>query len=471
MITTMAYGVVSFLIALVSSWVGSLIVLRPLAKPPPVFWVERARLIYPARAATASNMVSLPVMAGFVVFELRNSLETRPSGIDIIAMVIGAYLGGMVIALRTEKRVRDATFRTGNWFRGLLFRVLILSPYLCVLFATPLLLPDTLNSRAVEILVPAILVLAFGASGGGYIIARWIGLAQPASPRLAGIVADAATRTGIHPRAVYELKSSVANGLALPVWGQLIITDKALKALRDPELAAVCVHELTHLSESWGVSALRVCRGTLLFLPILLARPVWGDFGHLGITATLWVSLLLFLMTRRVGRRMEVRADAAGRAHQGEEGTYPRSQERQYETNLMPAVMAEKRRAHPHLYDRLIAAGVTPAYPRPAPPSSDPRIFATLVTMAIAVALYWSALTILVGRAPDKTGPTDDSTRGRVPDKLVGESGEPGGIRTLDPRLKRPLLYQLSYRLTALILQGVGIPLSDLKFCTCHPKL
>jgi hypothetical protein len=26
--------------------------------------------------------------------------------------------------------------------------------------------------------------------------------------------------------------------------------------------------------------------------------------------------------------------------------------------------------------------------------------------------------------------------------------GEPGGIRTLDPRLKRPLLYQLSYRLT-----------------------
>jgi hypothetical protein len=28
------------------------------------------------------------------------------------------------------------------------------------------------------------------------------------------------------------------------------------------------------------------------------------------------------------------------------------------------------------------------------------------------------------------------------------EIGEPGGIRTLDPRLKRPLLYQLSYRLT-----------------------
>ena len=30
---------------------------------------------------------------------------------------------------------------------------------------------------------------------------------------------------------------------------------------------------------------------------------------------------------------------------------------------------------------------------------------------------------------------------------LWWENGEPGGIRTLDPRLKRPLLYQLSYRL------------------------
>ena len=38
------------------------------------------------------------------------------------------------------------------------------------------------------------------------------------------------------------------------------------------------------------------------------------------------------------------------------------------------------------------------------------------------------------------------------------ESGEPGGIRTLDPRLKRPLLYQLSYRLAghAGIARGTG---------------
>ncbi len=36
-------------------------------------------------------------------------------------------------------------------------------------------------------------------------------------------------------------------------------------------------------------------------------------------------------------------------------------------------------------------------------------------------------------------------------DKINKQNGEPGGTRTLDPRLKRPLLYQLSYRLTQIV--------------------
>lgn len=38
--------------------------------------------------------------------------------------------------------------------------------------------------------------------------------------------------------------------------------------------------------------------------------------------------------------------------------------------NLLPAVEAKGRATHPHLYDRLIAAGVTPDFPRPAPAGS-----------------------------------------------------------------------------------------------------
>ena len=49
--------------------------------------------------------------------------------------------------------------------------------------------------------------------------------------------------------------------------------------------------------------------------------------------------------------------------------TYARALERIYETNQMPAVMRSNRTIHPHLYDRMLAAGVTPQYPRPMRPS------------------------------------------------------------------------------------------------------
>jgi hypothetical protein len=41
-----------------------------------------------------------------------------------------------------------------------------------------------------------------------------------------------------------------------------------------------------------------------------------------------------------------------------------------YEDGLLPAVNSKKRASHPHLYDRLIAAGVTPDFPRPSAPAS-----------------------------------------------------------------------------------------------------
>jgi len=43
--------------------------------------------------------------------------------------------------------------------------------------------------------------------------------------------------------------------------------------------------------------------------------------------------------------------------------------------------MPGKRQLHPHLYDRLVSAGVQPAYPRPPPPSRWPILVAIVVPM------------------------------------------------------------------------------------------
>ena len=40
-----------------------------------------------------------------------------------------------------------------------------------------------------------------------------------------------------------------------------------------------------------------------------------------------------------------------------------------YQANDMPAVMPKKRLPHPHLYDRMVVAGVTPDFPRPDRPA------------------------------------------------------------------------------------------------------
>jgi hypothetical protein len=74
-----------------------------------------------------------------------------------------------------------------------------------------------------------------------------------------------------------------------------------------------------------------------------------------------------FLGRRR--RRMEVRADVFGSRVYEDKGIYARALAKLYQANEMPAVMPRKRMAHPHLYDRMLVAGVTPDFPRPDRPA------------------------------------------------------------------------------------------------------
>ena len=74
-----------------------------------------------------------------------------------------------------------------------------------------------------------------------------------------------------------------------------------------------------------------------------------------------------FLGRRR--RRMEVRADVFGSWLHEEKGIYARALAKLCEANEMPAVMHHKRLPHPHLYDRMLVAGITPDFPRPNRPA------------------------------------------------------------------------------------------------------
>jgi hypothetical protein len=106
------------------------------------------------------------------------------------------------------------------------------------------------------------------------------------------------------------------------------------------------------------------------------------SFGIL--VAALGVAILI----RRLSRRLEQRADRIGGRHAGDAGTYGRALEKSYAANLTPAVLAGRGTTHPHLYDRLVAAGTPPAYERPRPPSRWLTIAALSVSFFLMVTLF-----------------------------------------------------------------------------------
>jgi Zn-dependent protease with chaperone function len=265
---------------------------------------------------------------------------------------------------------------------------MIVGTNLAVLIVAPILIPHTFNARAIAILAIALMVLITSACGGGFWVLWKLGILVPASPHLDAIARAAAQRAGIDMRGAFELKASVANAAAFPIQRWVIFTSRALEVLTDAQVSAIFGHELAHLSESRAVTILRVLTSVQIVFVVVLIRPVMGEFGISGITALMAFMVLVIIISRRIMRRMEERADKAAKAYEEEKGTYALALERLYELDLLPAVVRSKRKIHPHLYDRMVAAGITPSFLRPAPPPRAPQRLAIATAALTAVLLY-----------------------------------------------------------------------------------
>ena len=382
---TIGWFFLGFFVSMVSSSLGALFALRPLHKCITSSWVERARLAYPPRVVTTANTILQPIWYIAASYSLYGFLSLEMSWMEII----GAYMGTVLVALQVERTIqnnplsiRDFLQRLKDYVLSLLTWLTILTPLLCAFGIVLSLMPRNLDQRTIVWLGMSTVLLALGSSGVGLFIARAIGIASPAAARLQNIVNSTAARCGIRTAIAYEVRSRVANASAFPLCRRLIVTDKAMAALNDNELAAVCAHELAHINEPVGVLVLRVFGAVTYLLLIAIMRPLYGSYGPSSLIILVVVFLGTRIILQRFLRLMEKRADTFGYIHQGEEGAYARALERLYEFNLVPVVMSGKGGTHPHLYDRLIAAGISPSYSRPAPPSRL-TIFIALISAAI----------------------------------------------------------------------------------------
>jgi hypothetical protein len=87
---------------------------------------------------------------------------------------------------------------------------------------------------------------------------------------------------------------------------------------------------------------------------------------------------------------MEQRADATATRHQADPGQYARALEAIYRSSAIPAVLWG-RGTHPHLYDRLVAAGVEPDFPRPKAPSRLRLYGAATIGLLLTIVLHGAA--------------------------------------------------------------------------------
>ncbi len=325
-------------------------------------WTERARRAWAAR--------SLMEIGPFMFIYLLAIPGGLADDLEITAFAaFPFFLGAMLGALPGLRRVlgRRVTFPMLLAHYGV--RYLLLSPAVAIF----LLMLVLLQGRMLDAVSGAIMLMALALAvalnlGGAVPIARRLRLLAPPSPHLEEIVKVASQWAKVPPARCYILNWYSANAIALSFARALAFSAALLDLLTDEELLGVAAHEIAHLEESKSQKLTRLS-GILVLFPIF-SYPVWlNTFGATGIFVAFALVLVFGRILRNFSQRMEQRADAAAAHSEGANPqTYARALEKLYEGNLIPAVLRGKRLTHPHLYDRLLAAGTQPSYPRPQPP-------------------------------------------------------------------------------------------------------
>ncbi len=347
---------------------------------PASHWTERARALAPVRRAVAVVAgVDLVLSASLVVDSPLSAVPGRLAWALGLALPFAAVVAvGFAVEDREARRIplRARLRSLATW------SVVMGGGFLLGLASAGVGGAQDWGWGATG----AVLVgIAAHALGGGLAVGRWLGLVRPA-PEVAGrAMAAAAASLGRAPAPVFALGLASANAFAFPLAGRVGVTEGALEALGEPELAAIFAHELEHLDEPRAVRWARAATAMALPGAIALLPAAWRLGREVGALAVLLGLLLWIVLFARLSRRLEAHADQAG-ALAG--ATYARALETVYRYNLAPALSGRRAASHSDLVDRLAAAGVTPDWPRPAAPRRA-RWSLLMVVVLVVGAVTW----------------------------------------------------------------------------------
>lgn len=404
---SLVYGSVGMLLV---AWIARLAVRR---LDRATHWTEQARFVYPAVVALSMGTVMLIALTTMMSFQCTGDLSWFGFRTLAVLTLVVLSLVSVWTFWRFHLPLHQDPQSLVDYLRDRLAIALIFRFSMYAALPLAIFLPGKLDPVSIAAIVLCSLLVLWLAAGGGFMIARTLGLVVPADDRLRGLVHQSGDAFGVRP-SVWIIRSRMANAFALPLLGAVAFTERALRVLDDNEILAISHHEMSHIVEPRLVTLTRFTP-TLLFIVGGCWNPIWEAGGAYLLLGLVGGISILSLLAQRVALRMEERADQDAREHSPQEA-FARALERLYESNLVPAVLRGKRKTHPDLYDRLVAAGVTPSYERPAPPPRGPGPLIVLV-VALWVIAYRVPMEVL------SRGPLDQESQVLTLMALTGGSG------------------------------------------------
>lgn len=392
-------ALVSFCCAHANAWW----MLRPLRKLDGAHWTEWNRFAFAARTVSASTMLAMVVVGVVLAIAFTGPLSRVPLTWMVVLSGIAAATPAVAVLRDVQRRTKGPAVSAADQFRSMAVLVLIFFPNWAIALVAMILAPSRFNAW-MALFIPVVAALMVGAfRGGGVWVARGIRLLQPAEEPLRELVARVEERMNVRSRAIYRMPLAMVNAAVVQAPRVLLFTPLMVEHFSDEELEAVTAHELAHLTEPRSVVLIR-----MLSLPLCLVvactAPIIRSFGLLVYLGAIAAGMLILIYVQRQARRMEQRADAAAGGHAEDPRAYARALEHLTRRNGMPAVGRSKRAVHPDLYDRMLSVGVTPDYPRPAPPPRAGQFLPLFsLVSSIVILMVVCAVPIALSRSPRRT--------------------------------------------------------------------
>jgi Zn-dependent protease with chaperone function len=428
----MPYLLCPFLCAVIA-WLCNYLELAGWRKSAGLHWTERARQLHPARTARLLNVFLIATIAMALLEPDHNG--GWDAALLAVLGIVGAAFGGFPM-----ERMIHPDITLGKWLRQIAGTSVLFVGNQIIFLVAIFSMPST-PGWEMAIVACTYLVLHFSIEfGSALALLRIFGLVRPASPRLQAIVARTSADLGVPVRATWEAISTSANAMALEHIGELLFTERLLEGFTDDEVRDICAHELGHLAEPVRTRLWRAA-GSLALFPLIFLAPIFKQWSLPGVIGVVGIFLLILFLRNRHSRIMEKSADRTAREVEVTAAAYARTLEHLHHLNWRPAVLTKKPSGtHPDLYDRMLASGLTPDYPRPAPPR--PAWTVRLMGAALFAVMFMIAWAGIVGE-PDQRRETAvryyAPTAARVCRQMRGNRiASPFDFRFQDSALRSP---------------------------------